>query len=321
MKEETILEKHASRPKYSDGYDVTIIGAGPAGMSAAVCAGRAKLKTLLIEKALPGGEASTAYKIENYLGFPDGTLGVDLSKQMEAHVRHLNVDLVYENVEDIQNIQTTEKMIRTELGNLYKTKAIIVATGLEPKKLNTPFEQKFLGRGLSYYAQSDPELYRDKDVAVIGGGNCACYAAEYLSNFVNKLYLVHNTDTLKAVSSLKEKILSTSNVSTMWDSKLVDIFGIDNVEKIKILNTLTGQHTWLDVKGVFIYVGRIPPQQIFNLELNVDENGYIITDEYMRTNIRGVYAAGDIRAKQIRQIATAVSDGMVAAINAERDLR
>ncbi len=320
MQELTLIEKHQLKPHDGEYFDLIVIGAGPAGMSAAICAGRAKLKTLIIERALPGGQASTGYKVSNYLGFPHGILGDNLSLMMEKHVEDYPVYYSREVVEDIMNSPDDHKVIRTDMGCFYKTKAVIIATGLDPKKINAEFETKFLGRGISYYAQGDAAFYQGKEVAVIGGGNCACYAADYLSEYVNHLYLIHRSDNLKAVKMLKEKILNNPKITIIWHSDLVDAFGIDKLEKIKLRNTVTHQQTWLDVKAIFVYVGRIPSTNILSLSLQTDENGYIITDEYMRTNIKGIYAAGDIRSKQIRQIATAVSDGMIAAINVERDI-
>jgi len=320
MKEQVIAEKTPLIPKSGDSFDMVIIGAGPAGMSAALCAGRAKLRVLLIDKALPGGQASTSYRVFNYLGFPQGILGSDLAIRMEEHFSRYEVFYTCESVKDIINISGTEKAIKTDLDSVFYAKTIILAVGLEPKQMNKPFEKQFLGRGISYYAQCDGESYRDKDVVVVGGGNCACYAAEYLSEFVNKLYLVHKSDYIKAVKFLSAKMFNNPKIHILWNTDVEDVFGVDRVEKVKLYNQGTNQHTWVDVKGVFVYVGRIPPKAIISPELDVDEDGYIITDEFMRTNIRGVYAAGDIRSKQIRQIATAVADGMIAAINAERDL-
>lgn len=319
MIEQAILETNRLLPEAGDTFDLIIIGAGPAGMSAAVCAGRAKLKVLLLEKVLPGGQTSTAYHVTNYLGFPNGILGDQLALQMEAHLDDFSIYYTRESAHDIQNSNEDIKIVKTETG-YYQAKAVIIAAGLEPRKMNLEFEKAFLGRGISYYAQGDAESYRDKDVAVIGGGNCACYAADYLSEYVRHLYLVHRSDSLKAVKTLKEKIMGNPRITVIWNSDLVDVFGIDKVEKVKLENRLNGQNTWVDVKGIFLYVGRIPPKEILHLPLQTDENGYIITDEYMRTSVKGIYAAGDIRAKQIRQIATAVSDGMIAAINVERDL-
>ncbi|RAP32320.1 thioredoxin-disulfide reductase [Candidatus Marinamargulisbacteria bacterium SCGC AG-414-C22] len=319
IQEETNVLEELNAHHSEDIYDIIIIGSGPAGMSAAVCAGRAKLKVLVIDKTLPGGQTATAYNITNYLGFPEGILGQDLSLNMESHFKQYNINYSCETVVEIMSSSEPVKKVKTDLDNVYKTKTVIMAMGLEPKALNMDFEKKFLGRGISYYAQSDVETYQGKDVAVIGGGNCACYAADYLSQFVNKLFLIHRSDYIKAVASLKEKVMNNPKITILWDTQPVDAFGIDKVEKIKLQHILTQQTTWLTVNGVFVYVGRIPPTDLMLFDLDCDEKGYIITDEYMRTNIPGIYAAGDIRSKQIRQIATAVSDGMIAAINAAKE--
>lgn len=321
MNSETIAQKEGQISAQYDHFDVIVIGAGPGGMSAALCASRAKLKTLLIERAVPGGQASTAYGVDNFLGFPGGVFGDDLARQMNQHIDAHGIQTAYETVEDIESISDFSKVVRTNTGHFYHTKTVIIAVGLEPKKLDQPFETTFLGRGVSYYAQGDASFYQGKDVAVIGGGNCACYAAEYLSQYVNHLYLIHQSNSIKAVRSLKERILSNPKIEIVWDSQLVDVFGIDKVDKIKVLNLVTDQHTWIDVKGVFVYVGRIPPKEILTLSLSVDDRGFVQTDECMRTNVKGIYAVGDIRVKQVRQIATAVSDGMIAAVNVERDLQ
>jgi len=321
MISETLVEKEKFRPRNYEDFDLIVIGAGPGGMSAALCACRAKLKTLIIERAVPGGQASTAYVIDNFLGFPLGVFGDDLGRKMEEHLAGHGCFYTYETVEDIEANADGNKIIRTNMGHTYKTKAVIIAVGLEPKKLGESFEAKLLGRGISYYAQGDASFYQGKDVAVIGGGNCACYAAEYLSQYVNHLYLIHQSDSIKAVKTLKEKITNNPKIQIIWDSKLEDVFGIDKVEKIKIAHRITEQHTWIDVKGVFVYVGRIPPQEILDLNIETDAKGFVITDECMRTSVNGIYAVGDIRAKQVRQIATAVADGMIAAVNVERDLQ
>ena len=320
MMEQTLLDREIQLPKNGEEFDLIIIGSGPAGMSAALCARRDHLKTLIIEKALPGGQASTAYTVQNVLGYPAGISGDELAKRMEEHVTNTGIYYAFEAVEDILNVEKDIKTVKTELGNFYTTRGIIIAAGLEPKQMNLPFEKQFLGRGISYYASADAEIYAGKDVAVIGGGNCACYAAEFLSSIVNRLYIVHKNDHIKAVKDLQDKIMQNPRIDILWNSDLEDVFGLDKVEKIKVRNIVTGQHTWIDVKAVFVYVGRIPSRQILSVHLETDEEGYIITDNCMRTNLRGIYAAGDIRSKQIRQITTAVNDGMIAAINAQRDL-
>lgn len=314
------MEMIRRTPAHNDQFDIIIIGAGPAGMSAALCASRADLKTLIIEKALPGGECSTACEIDNFIGQPNSILGPDLGRKMEAHLFNHDVFYTCETVIDFINIHGPIKTVTTSLGHSYRTKTIILAIGLEPKRLNAPFEDQFHGHGISYYAQADPTEYNGKNVVVIGGGNCACYAADYLSKYANHVYMVHNYDTIRAVKKLKQKIETNESITIMWNSKVIDVFGVDHVERVCTEHVITGQSTWLDAQGVFIYIGRVPPQDIVRFDIELDEQGFIITDECMRTNISGVYAAGDIRSKQVRQIAPAVSDGMIAAINIERDV-
>ena len=321
MYSETALDPVCLVPKHLEHFDLIIVGAGPAGSSAAICAARAQLKILVLERAVVGGQAGMSYHVENLLGFEDGVLGESLARTIEKQVMTHECYLSFETVEQIvADNSDTPKAVHTNLGHIYYAKAVVLANGLEPKKLEKAFETSFLGRGISYYAQGDAAFYANKSVAVIGGGNCACYAADYLSGFVDHLYLIHSSNTVKAVKTLKEKILNNPKIQCIWDSNLDDVFGIDKVEKIKVVNSMTGQHTWLDVKGVFLYVGRIPPKDFALPGLRTDEKGFVITDECMRSNIQGVYAVGDIRSKQIRQIATAISDGMIAAVNVERDL-
>lgn len=321
MIEETVLETQKHIPNQNEVFDLIIIGSGPAGMSAAICAGRADLKTLIIEKALPGGQVSTSFNVDNCLGFPGGILGEELALRMEEHLFNYNIYYSCESVETISDPYSSIKTVRTDLDHVYRTKTIILAIGLDPQKLNASFESQFLGRGISYFAKCDADYYKGKDIAVIGGGNCACYAADYLSQFANNLYLIHRSDSLKSVKTLKEKVMGNPKISIMWHSEVTDVFGIDKVEKIKVTNITNDQYTWIDVKAIFIYSGRIPPKNLFGLDINRDEKGYIITDEYMRTNLPGIFAAGDIRSKQIRQIPTAISDGMVAGVNIGKELK
>jgi thioredoxin reductase (NADPH) len=319
-KEQVKVKPHPLIPQNGDEFDVIIIGAGPAGMAAAVYSGRARLKVLVIDKALPGGQMVTGYRLWDYPGFPGGVLGCDLAENMETQMYGYSVYYSCEEVDDLMNISPTQKVVKTDLGHVYTCKAVIIAVGLEPKMIKKSFEQQFLGRGISYFAQCDAESYKDQPVAVIGGGTCACYAANFLSEFVGHIYMIHRSDKIDAVTSIKEKVLKDPKISIIWNSSIVDVFGIDHLEKIKVENDVTHQHTWIDVKAAFIYIGRKPPQSIVSLEVAIDEAGHIITDDCMRTNIHGVYAAGDIRSKQVRQVVTAVSDGMIAAINLEKDI-
>ncbi len=321
MQRETQLQiEKSSSLGHTHDYDIIVVGAGPSGMSAAICAARAQLKVLVLDKAIPGGEASTAYRVDNYLGFPGGVMGLDLARQMEEHMRTFNIDFVCATVDDVRSMGPLDQKVSTDMGRTFLTKAVILSVGLEPKPLGREFEKRFFGRGVSYYAQGDGRSYQGQHVAVIGGGNCACYAAEYLAEHVDRLYLIHRSGHIKAVKSLHDKVLSNPKIQPIWNSEVEDAFGVDKIEKIKVYNTVTGQSIWLDVKCIFVYVGRMPPKEILNLNLQLDEDGYIITDEYMRTSLPGIYAAGDARSKQIRQIATAVADGMIAAVNAGRDI-
>ena len=321
MKEDTAVNSKKMMIKKANIYDVIIIGAGPAGLSAGICAARAGLRTLVIEKALPGGEITTACKIDNYLGFPNGIMGEDLAKLMEQQLLSYPVEYVCEFVKKVMQNEKQEKIVLTELNNKYIAKKIILAMGVEPKKLEKEFAKAFFGRGVSYCAKGDALSYKDKDVVVLGGGNCACYAANYLAQFVNRVYLVHSSDELRAVKVLKDSILDNKKITVMWGSEITEAFGIDKLEKVKVVNILNQQYTWLDVKAVFVYLGRKTPKVMRDWGVKLDEDNYIITDEFMRTSSPGIYAAGDIRSKQIRQIATAVADGMIAAINVDKELR
>ena len=273
----TVTEPIKKAPENNDIFDVIIIGSGPSGMSAGICASRSDLKTLIIEKALPGGECSTACKIDNFIGQPKhGILGEDLGRVMEEQLFTHDVYYTCETVIDFINIQGPVKTVITSLGNEYRTKTIILAIGLEPKKLNAEFESQFMGHGISYYAQADPSYYENKNAVVIGGGNCACYAADYLTNFVNHVYMVHNFDQLRAVKKLKQKIESNENITLMWNSKVTEVFGIDHVEKVKTEHVLTGQSTWLDAQGIFIYIGRTPHKILFVLILTLMKKGSLL---------------------------------------------
>lgn len=306
-------------PEDNELFDVIVIGAGPAGMSAAVCASRAHLKTVVIEKAMPGGECSTACRIDNFVG-QSGVFGPDLGRSMEDQLFSHDIYYTCETVVNFSYIDRSVKVITTSLGRSYRTKSIIFAIGLEPKTLDPSIEGRFLGQGVSYYAQADMGEYSDKNVVVIGGGNCACYAADYLSSLVHHVYMVHTYDSIRAVQRLRSSIERNPKISLVWNTKVTELFGIDHVERVKTENIVNGQTTWLDAQCVFVYIGRVPPQDIIQFDIELDARGFIITDDCMRTNIQGVYAAGDIRSKQVRQIATAVSDGMIAAINIERDI-
>ncbi|SES84223.1 thioredoxin-disulfide reductase [Anaerobranca gottschalkii] len=296
-------------------YDCIIIGAGPAGLSAALYAARAELKTLLIDKQGPGGQAATTHLVENYPGVPSIT-GPDLTSNMFSQVMELGVELV---VEEIQNISLDGKIkeIVTD-GGEYKGKTVIIATGVEPKKLGVAGENVFRGRGVSYCATCDGAFYKGKRVAVIGGGDSAVEEGNFLTRFVDKLYIIHRRSELRATKVVQKRAFNNPKIEFILNSVVKEIKGDTKVDGVIIENLVTGEKMDLEVDGVFIYIGNTPNTEFLQGQINLDEQGYIITNEEMETNVPGVYAAGDIRVKSLRQIVTAAADGAIAAVKAEK---
>lgn len=297
-------------------YDVVIIGGGPAGLSAGLYAGRANLKTAIIERGMPGGQASTTEMIENYPGFPGGIMGPELMMKMAEQTKNVGVEFITSNVEEIKadnslyEIKTTSATITT--------KALILSTGAEPKELGVSGERKNRGRGVSYCATCDGAFFRDRKVAVVGGGDAAVEEAMYLTKIVEKVYLIHRRDTLRATKVVQDRAFKNPKIDFIWDSAVSEIMGENKLEAVLIENLKTGEKRSITVDGVFIYVGNTPNTQFFNELVKIDEKGYIIADEKMRTSARGIFAAGDLRQKSLRQVVTAVADGAIAATEAEK---
>lgn len=291
-------------------YDLIIIGGGPAGLTASIYAKRFGLNALLIEKFGTGGQVPLTDLIDNYPGFPDGISGVELATRITEQAKKFNVEIVNDEVIDVELNEI--KKVKTSNG-VYESKGIIIATGASPKKLNIPGEKEFTGRGVSYCAVCDAYFYKNKDVVVVGGGDSALTEALYLTTFVNKLYLVHRRDKFRAAQYLQEKVFNNKKIELLLNSELKEIKGEKRVQKVLVYNKEKNESIELDVNGVFIYVGYNPNTEIFKNKINLDENGFIITDEEMRTNVKFVYAAGDVRRKSLRQIITACSDGAIAA--------
>ncbi len=296
--------------------DLIIIGGGPAGLTAAMYAGRAKLNTLLLENELVGGQVRNSYTIENYPGFKSIS-GGDLADIFQEQARDLGANIdEFDSIEKIY-ISDDEKIIETE-SYVYQPKAVIIATGAAPRKLPIPQEERFSGRGIHYCAICDGALYQGKKVAVVGGGNSALEESIFLTRFAEKVYLVRRYDYFKGEQSLIDEVFNNPKIDVLLNKDLIEANGKEFLESVTIKDTKTQEISSLDVNAVFGYIGTEPRTKEIKDYIKLNEQGYIITDEDLNTNIEGVYAAGDVRQKKYRQITTAVSDGTIAFLNAEK---
>ena len=297
-------------------YDLIIIGAGPAGLTAGLYAARGRLNALLIEKLAPGGQVLTTDWVENYPGFPEGISGFELMEKMKTQTEHFDLPIRTEEVIELE-LGPEKKVVITHKERL-EAKALILTLGATPKKLGIEGEELLIGKGVSYCATCDGPFYRDQEVAVIGGGDTALEEALFLTRFAGRIYLTHRRDKLRAVKLLQDRAMAEEKIEFIWDTVPVRILGEKGVEGIELKNVKTGEITSRKVQGVFVFIGTNPNSDLFNGMVKQDENGFIITDEKMETSIPGVFAAGDIRSKVLRQISTAVGDGANAAFFAER---
>ncbi len=300
-------------------YDLIIIGSGPAGLSAGIYAARAKLSFLVIEKSyISGGQIVNTYEIDNYPGF-SGLSGMKLAEEMRSHAERLGVQFKNALVERIE-IVDGKKIVHTESETL-ETKTVIIATGADHSKLGIAGEEEFSGRGVSYCATCDGAFYRNKEVAVVGGGNVAVEDAIFLARACKKVYIVHRRNEFRAEKILQEQLLSLPNVETVLDCNAIQIEGENKkVSALVVKNKNTGEERKISVNGVFIAVGIVPVSEIFKNLLKTDEKGYIVAGENCRTSLEGVFVAGDVRTKELRQVVTAVSDGANAVSSAQRYL-
>lgn len=294
-------------------YDIIIIGAGPAGLTSAIYARRANKKILVLEADNYGGQIINANKIDNYPAEPNIS-GFDFANKLYNQAKDMGSEIVFEKVIDIKNDKEEKEVITTK--NKYKTKTIIIATGSDNRKLGLDNEDKLLGRGISYCATCDGAFYKNKDVAVIGGGEVALEDALYLSDIANKVYLIHRRDEFRTELPLVDKIKEKENVELILNSNVISINGNDKVNSIDIKNNEDKKVSTIDVDGVFIAVGQIPENQNFAKLINLDKLGYIIANEDCHTNIEGIFVAGDSRTKKLRQLVTATSDGAIATTEA-----
>jgi len=292
-------------------YDVIIIGAGPAGMTAAVYTSRANLSTLMMERGVPGGQMANTEEIENYPGF-DSILGPDLSNKMFDHAKKFGAEYAYGDIKEIVDGKEYKTVIAGK--KEYKARAIIITTGAEYKKIGVPGEQELGGRGVSYCAVCDGAFFRDKELVVIGGGDSAVEEGVYLTRFALKVTIVHRRDELRAQKILQDRAFANEKISFIWNTTLKEINGTDGkVSGVTLVNTQNGEESDFKTDGVFIYIGMLPLTKPFaNLGIT-NENGYIETNDVMETKVPGIFAAGDVREKTLRQVVTATGDGSIAA--------
>ncbi len=296
-------------------YDVVIIGGGPAGLTAGLYAARARLKSLLIEKGLPGGLVTTTEWVENYPGFEEGIMGVELAQKMEKQATKFGLEIIQGIV---MGISSNKKIKEISLeGDLhYEAKTIILATGAHPRLLKIEGEDEFRGRGVSYCATCDGAFYKGRKIAVVGGGDSAVQEAIFLTKFAEMVYVIHRRDQLRAEKILQERAFSNPKIKFIWNSVPEKISGDSGVNALHVRNLRACENSVLDVQGVFIYIGYNPNTEFLKGLVDLDENNYIITDKNMAASTPGIYAAGDVRSKPLKQIATAVGDGATAAMAA-----
>lgn len=298
--------------------DLFIIGSGPAGMAAAIYAKRAGMSVVLMEKTgISGGQVLTTYEVDNYPGLPMMN-GFDLSEKFSAHAAHLGVTVSEGEVEKIID-QGNGKLVVTRDAN-YITKAIIIATGANHAKLGVPGEEQLTGMGVSYCATCDGAFFRGRTVAVVGGGDVAVEDAIFLARTCQKVYLVHRRESLRAAKILQEAVFGLSNVEILWNTQVKEIRGEEMVESLQLCDSKTGEESTLAVNGVFIAVGTLPNTSFIKGLVAMDEKGYIVAGEDCETSVPGIFAAGDVRSKQLRQIITAAADGANAVTSVERYL-
>lgn len=297
-------------------YDVVIIGAGPAGMTAAIYASRAGLSTLMVERGVPGGQMVNTEEVENYPGY-DSILGPDLSNKMFEHAKKFGVEYAYG---DIKGIEDGREYKTIDAGSKkFKARAVIIAAGAEYKKLGIPGEAELSGRGVSYCAVCDGAFFRDRELVVVGGGDSAVEEGMYLTRFASKVTIVHRRDQLRAQKILQERAFKNEKIDFIWNHTVEEIRGENGkVTSVLLKSTVDGSEREFKTDGVFVYIGMVPLSKPFENLGITNEAGYIVTNEKMETKVPGIFAAGDIREKDLRQIVTATNDGSIAAQSAQQ---
>jgi len=300
-------------------YDVVIIGGGPAGLSAGIYTARARLNSLLIEKGAVGGLIVNAELVENYPGFSEGISGYELTESMNKQAIKFGLETLLAEATGIE-LEVEHKVVKTTEGN-FIAKAVIIASGSDRIQLGVPGEKEFTGKGVSYCAACDAHFFRERPVAVVGGGNAAINEALQLTKFASKVIVIHRRHQLRASRILQEKALAEPKIEFLWNTIVEEIKGEDVVKRLSLRNVTTGEKSTLDIPGIFVAIGSKPNTDYLKGTLPLDTTGAIITNEKMETGIPGIFAAGDIRSSSIRQVIAATGDGATAAIYAERFIR
>jgi thioredoxin reductase (NADPH) len=301
-------------------YEVIVVGGGPAGLCAALYAGRGMLKTLVIERGVPGGELLNTEVIEDYIGF-EHILGRELAERMTNHAKKFGAEIVADTVESIERNGEGGFIVRTALGKTYYVPAVIVTAGGTPSKLNVPGEKEYAGRGVSYCAVCDGAFFKGEVLAVVGGGDAAVEEADFLTRYAKKVYVVHRRDQLRASPILQQRAFANPKIEFVWNKVVEEIEGdAKGVTHLRLRDTVGGAVSRLPVGGVFVFIGFKPNTSIIREHVEHDAQGYLVTDSTMMTSIPGLFAAGDVRVQLTRQITTAVGDATTAAIAAEKYL-
>lgn len=296
---------------------VIIIGSGPAGLTAALYTGRAMLEPLVIMGNEVGGQVSITNEVENYPGFPEGLTGPDLVELMQKQAEHFGARYVYDEVVEVDFTKGAPFYVKTH-GEEYEADSVIVTAGASARRLGVPGEDDNIGRGVSYCATCDGFFFRNKDVVVVGGGDSALEEGLFLTKFANEVKIIHRRDSLRAGPTLQERAYENEKISFVWDTVVDEIVADQVVQKIKVRNLKTNEAGEMATDGVFIYIGHYPNSQFLQGQVELDEHGYVITDERMRTSIPGVFAAGEIQDPIWRQVATSVGQGCAAAMQCEK---
>ena len=299
-------------------YDTLILGGGPAGYSAALYTARAGLDTLVIEKICPGGQMATTDIIDNYPGFDTGIDGMELGMKMMAGAERFGATSAYAEVKEVDLAPEIKRVVTTD--GEYLGKTVIIATGASPRPLGLADEQALIGRGVHYCAHCDGRFYKGKTVMVVGGGNSAASDALYLSGLCEKVILVHRRDTLRATKIYHAPLMQASNVEFCWNSKVTELHADKRIESVTLTDIPTGKQREIKIDGLFVSIGRQPATELFAGQIALDAQGYIVADESTKTSLAGVFVAGDVRTKTLRQVVTAAADGAVAAHEAEQYL-